>query len=78
MQQLVDGSGASCSEIEKIISVDQKAIKFEKDKLDAAVSDLTTRSDAWFDTMNAGVAPLSLALLTSAPALQSSRTTLGE
>jgi len=33
--KLVDGSGASCSEIEKIIAVDQKAIKFEKDKLEA-------------------------------------------
>jgi len=33
--KLVDGSGASCAELEKIISVDQKAIKFEKDKLEA-------------------------------------------
>merc|ERR1712118_422428 len=33
--QLVDGSGASCAELEKIIAVDKKAIKFEKDKLDA-------------------------------------------
>ena len=33
--KLVDGSGASCSEIEKIIAVDQKAVKFEKDKLEA-------------------------------------------
>ena len=33
--KLVDGSGASCSEIEKIITVDQKAVKFEKDKLEA-------------------------------------------
>jgi predicted transcriptional regulator len=32
---LVDGSGASCAELEKIIAVDKKAIKFEKDKLDA-------------------------------------------
>merc|ERR1711924_242011 len=33
--KLVDGSGASCSELEKIIAVDQKAVKFEKDKLEA-------------------------------------------
>ena len=33
--KLVDGAGASCSELEKIISVDQKAVKFEKDKLEA-------------------------------------------
>ena len=33
--KLVDGSGASCAELEKIISVDQKAVKFEKDKLEA-------------------------------------------
>jgi hypothetical protein len=33
--KLVDGSGASCSEIEKIIAVDKKAVKFEKDKLEA-------------------------------------------
>lgn len=33
--KLVDGSGASCSELEKIISVDKKAVKFEKDKLEA-------------------------------------------
>jgi len=33
--QLVDGSGATCAELEKIIAVDKKAIKFEKDKLDA-------------------------------------------
>ena len=33
--KLVDGSGASCSELEKVIAVDKKAIKFEKDKLEA-------------------------------------------
>merc|ERR1711988_914708 len=32
---LVDGSGASCSELERIIAVDKKAIKFEKDKIEA-------------------------------------------
>merc|ERR1711988_262593 len=32
---LVDGSGASCLELERIITVDKKAIKFEKDKLEA-------------------------------------------
>merc|ERR1719311_62675 len=38
--QLVDGSGATCSELEKIIAVDKKAIKFEKDKLEAMGSDV--------------------------------------
>merc|ERR1711924_585393 len=33
--QLVDGSGATCDELEKLIAVDKKAIKFEKDKLEA-------------------------------------------
>ena len=33
--KLVDGSGATCSELEKIIAVDKKAVKFEKDKLEA-------------------------------------------
>jgi hypothetical protein len=33
--KLVDGSGASCSELEKLITVDKKAVKFEKDKLEA-------------------------------------------
>ena len=33
--KLVDGSGASCTELERIIEIDQKAVKFEKDKLDA-------------------------------------------
>ena len=33
--KLVDGSGASCSELDKIIGVDTKAVKFEKDKLEA-------------------------------------------
>ena len=33
--QLVDGSGATCAELEKIIAVDKKAIKFEIDKIDA-------------------------------------------
>jgi len=32
---LVDGSGATCDELEKLIAVDKKAVKFEKDKLDA-------------------------------------------
>ena len=30
--KLVDGSGASCDELAKIIAIDQKAVKFEKDK----------------------------------------------
>jgi len=33
--KLVDGSGATCAELEKIIAIDQKAVKFEKDKLEA-------------------------------------------
>ena len=33
--KLVDGSGATCSELEKIIAVDKKAVAFEKDKLEA-------------------------------------------
>merc|ERR1712070_998603 len=33
--KLVDGSGATCSELEKIIAVDKKAVQFEKDKLEA-------------------------------------------
>merc|ERR1712072_401171 len=33
--KLVDGSGATCDELEKIIAMDKKAIQFEKDKLDA-------------------------------------------
>jgi hypothetical protein len=33
--KLVDGSGASCAELEKIIAVDKKAVQFEKDKLEA-------------------------------------------
>ena len=33
--KLVDGQGASCLELERIIKVDQKAVAFEKDKLDA-------------------------------------------
>lgn len=33
--KLVDGSGATCEELDSIIFVDQKAIKFEKDKLEA-------------------------------------------
>ena len=33
--ELVDGSGATCAELESIIAVDKKAIKFEKDKLEA-------------------------------------------
>jgi predicted transcriptional regulator len=32
---LVDGSSATCSELEKIISVDKKALAYEKDKLEA-------------------------------------------
>ena len=32
---LVDGSGASCDELSKIIAVDKKAVQFEKDKLEA-------------------------------------------
>merc|ERR1719163_2475283 len=33
--KLVDGSGATCSELQKIIEVDKKAVAFEKDKLEA-------------------------------------------
>jgi CO dehydrogenase/acetyl-CoA synthase epsilon subunit len=33
--ELVDGSGATCAELNQLISVDQRALKFEKDKLDA-------------------------------------------
>jgi len=33
--ELVDGSSATCAELEKIITVDKKAVKFEKDKLEA-------------------------------------------
>ena len=33
--KLVDGSGASCDELTNIIAVDQKAVKFEKDKIEA-------------------------------------------
>merc|ERR1719310_551774 len=32
---LVDGSSATCSELEKIIAVDKKALAYEKDKLEA-------------------------------------------
>merc|ERR1740138_780065 len=39
--KLVDGSGASCSELEKIIAADRKAVKFEKDKLEAMGSKAT-------------------------------------
>merc|ERR1711924_290228 len=41
--KLVDGSGASCSELEKIIAVDQKAVKFEKDKLEAMGGDAAAK-----------------------------------
>ena len=33
--KLVDGSGATCSQLEKIILADKKAVQFEKDKLEA-------------------------------------------
>merc|ERR1711988_897381 len=33
--KLVDGSGATCSQLEKIIAADKKAVQFEKDKLEA-------------------------------------------
>merc|ERR1711990_1264086 len=33
--KLVDGSGATCAELEKLISIDKKALAFEKDKLEA-------------------------------------------
>jgi len=33
--KLVDGSGATCSELERIIIQDKKAVQFEKDKLEA-------------------------------------------
>merc|ERR1719473_2567938 len=32
--KLVDGSGASCSELKAIISTDKEAIEFEKDKIE--------------------------------------------
>ena len=31
----MDGSGATCNELTKIIAVDKKAVKFEKDKIEA-------------------------------------------
>ena len=37
--KLVDGSGATCSELEKIIRVDMDAVQFEKDKLEAMPND---------------------------------------
>ena len=37
--KLVDGSSATCSELEKIIRVDQEAVQFEKDKLEAMPND---------------------------------------
>ena len=33
--KLVDGSGATCDELAKIIAIDKKAVQFEKDKLEA-------------------------------------------
>ena len=33
--KLVDGSGATCNELEKILAADKKAVAFEKDKLEA-------------------------------------------
>lgn len=33
--ELVDGAGATCSELDEIISVDKRAIRFEKDKIEA-------------------------------------------
>lgn len=42
--KLVDGSGASCTELEKIITVDRKAVKFEKDKLEA-LGDKASKAD---------------------------------
>jgi hypothetical protein len=32
--KLVDGSGATCSELEKLVAIDKKALAFEKDKLE--------------------------------------------
>merc|ERR1712146_452287 len=32
---LVDGSSATCSELDALIAVDKKAVQFEKDKLEA-------------------------------------------
>jgi hypothetical protein len=37
--KLVDGSSATCSELEKIISIDQQAVQFEKDKLASMPND---------------------------------------
>ena len=37
--KLVDGSSATCSELEKIIRVDKEAVQFEKDKLEAMPND---------------------------------------
>ena len=37
--KLVDGSSATCSELEKIIRVDNEAIQYEKDKLEAMPND---------------------------------------
>merc|ERR1712100_714727 len=33
--KLVDGSGATCDELDKLIAVDKEALEFEKDKLEA-------------------------------------------
>jgi len=33
--KLVDGSSATCSQLEKLVEIDQKALKFEKQKLEA-------------------------------------------
>ena len=33
--KLVDGSGATCDELAKIIAIDKKAVQFEKDKIEA-------------------------------------------
>ena len=42
--KLVNGSGATCSELEKIVAIDKKAVQFEKDKLQAMGSAANPKS----------------------------------
>lgn len=44
--ELVNGSGASCKELERIIAVDKKAVKFERDTLDALGSSADPKTKA--------------------------------
>ena len=47
--KLVDGSGATCGELQKLIDVDAKAVKFEKDKLEAMGSKADPKDKAIVD-----------------------------